>query len=68
MRRVFMAVLASSSGVSGDQQTFEKSCANCHQIANKGGRRQLDPNFDGIGIRGIDRFLEDTLDPNRNVD
>ena len=39
---------------------------NCHQIANKGAR--IGPQLDGIGIRGIDRFLEDTLDPNRNVD
>jgi len=24
--------------------------------------------LDGVGIRGLDRLLEDTLDPNRNVD
>jgi putative heme-binding domain-containing protein len=47
-------------------KVFEKHCANCHQIANKGAR--IGPQLDGIGIRGLDRLLEDTLDPNRNVD
>ena len=45
---------------------FEKSCANCHQIAGKGAK--IGPQLDGVGIRGIERLLEDTLDPNRNVD
>ncbi len=47
-------------------KVFEKHCAACHQIANKGSR--IGPQLDGIGIRGLDRLLEDTLDPNRNVD
>ncbi len=47
-------------------QVFEKNCMNCHQIGGKGAR--IGPNLDGIGIRGLDRLLEDTLDPNRNVD
>ena len=46
---------------------FAKSvCANCHQIGNVG--KTLGPGLDGIGNRGLDRLLEDTLDPNRNVD
>ena len=45
---------------------FEKSCANCHQIGGKGAK--VGPNLDGIGVRGLERLLEDTLDPNRNVD
>ncbi len=28
----------------------------------------MGPNLDGVGIRGVDRILEDLLDPNRNVD
>ena len=28
----------------------------------------IGPQLDGIGNRGVDRLLEDTLDPNRNVD
>jgi putative heme-binding domain-containing protein len=47
-------------------RVFEKHCANCHQIANKGAK--VGPQLDGIGIRGLDRLLEDILDPNRNVD
>jgi putative heme-binding domain-containing protein len=45
---------------------YEKSCANCHQLKGKGAK--VGPQLDGIGLRGLDRLLEDTLDPNRNVD
>jgi putative heme-binding domain-containing protein len=45
---------------------FEKHCANCHQIGGKGAK--VGPQLDGIGNRGLERLLEDTLDPNRNVD
>lgn len=45
---------------------FVKHCAVCHTIANEGAK--IGPQLDGIGIRGLDRLLEDVLDPNRNVD
>jgi putative heme-binding domain-containing protein len=45
---------------------FETHCAACHIIANKGSK--IGPQLDGIGIRGLDRLLEDILDPSRNVD
>ncbi|MEO1980318.1 MAG: PVC-type heme-binding CxxCH protein [Fuerstiella sp.] len=45
---------------------FEKNCAVCHQIGGKG--KKVGPNLDGIGKRGLDRLVEDILDPNRNVD
>jgi putative heme-binding domain-containing protein len=45
---------------------FEKHCANCHQLGGKGAK--VGPQLDGIGARGLDRLLEDVLDPNRNVD
>jgi putative heme-binding domain-containing protein len=47
-------------------KVFEKNCANCHQVANKGSK--IGPQLDGVGVRGVDRLLEDILDPNRNVD
>jgi putative heme-binding domain-containing protein len=47
-------------------KVFEKSCAICHQISNKGAK--IGPQLDGIGVRGLERLLEDVLDPNRNVD
>jgi putative heme-binding domain-containing protein len=47
-------------------KVFEKNCANCHQLANQGAK--IGPQLDGIGIRGLDRLLEDILDPNRNID
>ncbi len=48
------------------QKSFQKLCANCHRLANEG--HKIGPELDGIGIRGLDRLLEDILDPNRNVD
>lgn len=45
---------------------FEKNCGICHQLGGKGAK--VGPQLDGIGSRGVDRLLEDILDPNRNVD
>ena len=45
---------------------FTKHCATCHQLEGKGSL--VGPQLDGIGNRGLDRLLEDLLDPNRNVD
>jgi putative heme-binding domain-containing protein len=45
---------------------FTKHCAACHRIGDQGGK--IAPQLDGIGVRGLERILEDTLDPNRNVD
>lgn len=47
-------------------KVFEKNCAACHQVQNKGSK--IAPQLDGIGIRGLERLLEDIVDPNRNVD
>ena len=45
---------------------YAKHCAACHKVADQGGK--VGPNLDGVGTRGLERLLEDTLDPNRNVD
>jgi putative heme-binding domain-containing protein len=45
---------------------YKNNCANCHQLAGEGAK--VGPQLDGIGVRGLDRLLEDTLDPSRNVD
>ena len=56
---------AQSDPVAGFK-VFEKHCAACHQIANTGAK--IGPQLDGIGMRGLERLLEDTLDPSRHVD
>ena len=38
----------------------------CHQIGDVG--KKLGPELTGIGMRGLERILEDTLDPSRTVD
>ena len=48
------------------KEIFAKNCAACHQVNNEGAK--VGPQLDGIGIRGVERLLEDTLDPSRNVD
>lgn len=45
---------------------FKTNCAICHQIGQEGAK--FGPQLDGVGIRGIERLLEDVLDPSRNVD
>ncbi|HWG47814.1 MAG TPA: PVC-type heme-binding CxxCH protein [Gemmataceae bacterium] len=52
--------------VAAGVQVFTKNCANCHQVGGQGAK--IGPQLDGVGVRGIDRLLEDILDPNRNVD
>lgn len=47
-------------------RVFEKNCAVCHQIGGVGSL--VGPQLDGIANRGLERIIEDTLDPNRNVD
>ncbi|MEJ7595358.1 MAG: c-type cytochrome, partial [Planctomycetaceae bacterium] len=59
-------VNASSGDATSGKELFRKSCLICHQIAGEG--KQVGPNLDGIGNRGLDRVLEDVLAPNRNVD
>ena len=45
---------------------FKKNCAACHRIGQTG--EKIGPELDGIGNRGLDRLLEDLLDPSRAVD
>src|SRR5262249_5433342 len=47
-------------------QVFEKNCIACHQFRGQGPR--IGPQLDGVGARGVERLLEDILDPSRNVD
>lgn len=62
-----IASFLSRGGDAGMGQTlFQKQCAVCHQIAGQG--KQVGPNLDGIGQRGLTRLAEDVLAPNRNVD
>ena len=45
---------------------FKKHCAACHRLGGEG--TKIGPDLDGVGLRGVDRLVEDVLDPNRNVD
>src|SRR5262249_25583332 len=47
-------------------QVFSRTCAPWHRIEGQGG--SIGPQLDGVGNRGLERLLEDVLDPNRNVD
>ena len=48
------------------KELFVMAFSICHQINGEGGH--VGPQLDGVGIRGLDRLLEDIIDPNRNVD
>lgn len=47
-------------------EVFKTTCAACHQKSGVGG--SIGPQLDGISSRGVERVVEDILDPNRNVD
>jgi putative heme-binding domain-containing protein len=47
-------------------EIYTKTCAGCHRLDGKGNK--VGPELDGVFSRGVDRLLEDILDPNRNVD
>lgn len=47
-------------------EVFKQNCSVCHQVAGQG--KQVGPNLDGIGNRGLDRLLQDVFDPARNID
>ena len=58
--------LKSTGNAARGRKLFETNCANCHQVAGRG--KQVGPNLDGIGNRGLVRLAEDVLAPSRNVD
>jgi putative heme-binding domain-containing protein len=57
---------AAKADAAAGAKVYEKHCAICHQLGGKGAK--IGPQLDGVGARGVDRLLEDILDPNRNVD
>ena len=47
-------------------EIFTRTCSVCHSLRGQGAK--IGPALDGIGMRGLDRLLEDIVDPSRNVD
>jgi putative heme-binding domain-containing protein len=66
MQRRHAGYDAAKKDTAAGAKVYEQRCGICHQIGNKGAK--VGPQLDGIGVRGLDRLLEDVLDPNRNVD
>jgi putative heme-binding domain-containing protein len=65
-RRALFVQKESSYAVKRGAAVFTKNCAACHRIRNEG--NTIGPQLDGVGKRGVDRIIEDILDPSRNVD
>ena len=57
---------ADKASVEIGAKVFEKNCMLCHQLDGKG--KTIGPQLDGVGARGLERIVEDVLDPSRNVD
>jgi putative heme-binding domain-containing protein len=66
IEKVRSAYLASSGHAVDGAKVFSSICSACHQIDGAG--NLVGPQLDGIGNRGLERLIEDVLDPNRNVD
>ena len=58
--------IAANADLKAGEAVFTKHCGVCHQIENKGAK--IGPQLDGVGVRDVDRLLEDLLAPSRNVD
>lgn len=63
-RRTGFARAAASAARGG--AVFERACAVCHQRDGRGA--VVGPQLDGVGTRGLERIIEDVLDPSRNLD
>ena len=61
-----MAFSSAKADAAIGAKVFEKQCAVCHQLAGKGPR--LARSSTASAPAGLDRLMEDILDPNRNVD
>ena len=60
------AFKAGSPNPQKGEAVFTVNCAVCHALGGKGSL--VGPQLDGIGNRGLERLMEDVLDPGRNVD
>jgi len=58
--------IATTASAARGEKVFTQNCRPCHQIDGAG--NIVGPQLDGVGGRGLERLLEDVLDPNRNVD
>ena len=56
----------SAASAAKGAEVFKQYCVVCHSLEGQGAL--IGPQLDGIGGRGVDRLMEDILDPNRNVD
>jgi putative heme-binding domain-containing protein len=65
-RRAAFKAMAPPSSTESGRLVFEKNCMMCHQIDGRGA--VVGPQLAGLSKRGVDRLVEDVLDPNRNVD
>ena len=59
-------VRSHDSDTGNGQKLFATHCAVCHQKAGQG--KLVGPQLDGIGSRGLERLLEDIIDPGSNLD
>ena len=48
------------------KKIYATNCAACHKFDGIGA--DIGPQLEGIGNRGIERMVEDIIDPNRNID
>ena len=48
------------------KEVFDRNCAACHEFGGFGG--DIGPQLEGVNNRGLERLVEDIIDPNRNID
>ena len=48
------------------KEVYARNCAACHKFGDIGG--DIGPQLEGVNNRGLERLVEDIIDPNRNID
>ncbi|MDP7302471.1 MAG: c-type cytochrome, partial [Pirellulaceae bacterium] len=66
IRQRWVAFRKAAPDAARGAEVYRETCAACHQLDNQG--QKVGPELDGVGQRGVERLLEDILDPNRAVD
>ncbi len=65
-RKLERAIRDSAADLSRGRELYDKHCAACHQLQDRG--KVVGPQLDGVTTRTIGRLLEDLVSPNQNVD
>lgn len=66
IRKLRAAFRPEQAKLATGRAVFLGNCSVCHKVGAEGAN--IGPAQDAVGLRGVDRLIEDIVDPSRNVD